>query len=238
MKIMKKQIREISEKYLILRPILWIYFILIGEKRLKSEREKISKEITDLEKSQLVHISDWNSIDGDSTLRVEYDLSDTSVVFDVGGFEGNWSAEIFARYAPKIFIFEPYPPYLLRLTNRFKRNKSIKIIPSGLGGRNEKVLFFGGGDWSSTFERHDIKGSDLNYEVQILNILEFIEDNSISKIDLIKINIEGGEYELLESLINDPIILNVKNLQIQFHNLGFEYQQRMENIQKKLSETH
>lgn len=39
----------------------------------------------------------------------------------------------------------------------------------------------------------------------------------IDDIGLMKINIEGGEYELLERMIELGIINKVKDIQIQFH---------------------
>lgn len=235
---MKLKIKKIIEDYYFFRPILWFYFILIGEKNLKSIKKSGPKILTDLEKSQLLQIDQWNKINGDSTLRVEYNLDVNSVVFDVGGFEGNWSAEIFARYGSQIFIFEPYPPYVSILSKRFGSNSCISIIPAGLGAKDENVTFYGGGDWSSTFERTDTLNFVLNYEVQILDILKFIEIKSISKIDLLKINIEGGEYELLERIVEGPLINSICNIQVQFHNLGEDYFVRMRRIQEKLSKTH
>ena len=41
------------------------------------------------------------------------------------------------------------------------------------------------------------------------------------KIDLLKINIEGGEYEVLENLIENDLIKNIDNIQIQFHDFVF-----------------
>jgi hypothetical protein len=39
----------------------------------------------------------------------------------------------------------------------------------------------------------------------------------LDMVDLIQINIEGDEYPVLESLIEDGLINRFKNIQIQFH---------------------
>ena len=58
-------------------------------------------------------------------------------------------------------------------------------------------------------------------------------------VDLIKINIEGGEYEVLESLIADNKLSMFKNLQIQFHDFIIENaKERMSKIQQELAKTH
>ena len=38
-------------------------------------------------------------------------------------------------------------------------------------------------------------------------------------VDLIKINIEGGEYELLEAILDNNLAKAFDNLQIQFHGI-------------------
>ncbi len=60
-----------------------------------------------------------------------------------------------------------------------------------------------------------------------------------SKIELLKLNIEGGEYELLESLLENDCITYFKNIQVQFHDFLFDNaKERMTKIQEQLSKTH
>ena len=68
---------------------------------------------------------------------------------------------------------------------------------------------------------------------------EFLKENYINKIDLIQINIEGGEYDLLEWMIETGYILNVQNIQIQFHDKKeINAEKRMKDIQLALKRTH
>src|SRR6266571_4135800 len=54
--------------------------------------------------------------------RYAYPLTPESVVFDIGGYRGEWSAEIVRRYDPHIYIFEPVPRFAGELTRRFETN--------------------------------------------------------------------------------------------------------------------
>ena len=60
----------------------------------------------------------WFKIQGDKTLRLNYNLNDASLVFDLGGYEGQWSSDIFSKYCCFInrkwndFCFHP----LLRIS--------------------------------------------------------------------------------------------------------------------------
>lgn len=53
-----------------------------------------------------------------------------------------------------------------------------------------------------------------------------------------KINIEGSEYELLDSLIKTGNIKRIRNLQIQFHSWIDDSSLKRENIRIKLCNTH
>lgn len=63
--------------------------------------------------------------------------------------------------------------------------------------------------------------------------------HNIEVVDLIKINIEGGEYDLLDEIIANNWLSKFKNIQVQFHDFVIENpRERMEKIQKELAKTH
>jgi predicted GTPase len=78
----------------------------------------------------------------------------------------------------------------------------------------------------SNFESEAISAS------QIFNLIK--HDN----IDLMKINVEGAEYQILEELIDTKNISKIKNLQVQFHLFDEEENNNYNNLVQKLSETH
>ena len=61
---------------------------------------------------------------------------------------------------------------------------------------------------------------------------------NIERIDLMKINIEGGEYDLLEHLIKTGWIDKIINIQVQFHDFVENAEARMLAIQNDLAKTH
>ena len=46
---------------------------------------------------QAIRIRPWVAAKGDQSLRLDYDLGRDSVVFDLGGYEGNWANDIFGK---------------------------------------------------------------------------------------------------------------------------------------------
>ncbi len=178
-------------------------------------------------------ISRWVADDGDRTLRMNYPLSSTSVVFDLGGYEGQWASDIYGRYRSTLYIFEPVKLFYKKIENRFELNDDVNVYNYGLGGDDAELTISVSEDASSAFS----KGSDK--EVMIIRAFDkFVKENEINFIDLMKINIEGGEYELLESIVKSDFIHKIRNLQIQFHNFLPGSDARMQAIQLSLRSTH
>lgn len=175
----------------------------------------------------------WFACKGDRTLRVEYDLNSESVVFDLGGFEGDWSSDIFSRYCCKIFIFEPVPAYATNIEKRFSRNPGITIYPIGLSSESILSNLSICADASSIYKK---EGRQI--KISLVNAMDFIREHGVSHIDLMKINIEGGEYDLLECLIENNFVYNIGNIQVQFHDFIPSAKKRLAEIQKQLKKTH
>ena len=168
----------------------------------------------------------WFAARGDKTLRLQYQLSQDSLVFDVGGYKGQWAAEIYERFGCEIFIFEPVEQYAQAIQKRFDGCPRVKVFPYGLGANNRTDTIGINNDASSLFIH-----SRNAQEIELRNVVDFLEMENVRDIDLIKINIEGGEYELLEALLKSGACENIKNLQIQFHNFFPEAEARMTAIQ-------
>ena len=67
---------------------------------------------------------------------------------------------------------------------------------------------------------------------------DWCERHDVGEVALMKINIEGSEYPLLEHIIDTGLIKQIRELQIQFHDFVPDAQSRMQEIQNRLSETH
>ena len=65
-----------------------------------------------------------------------------------------------------------------------------------------------------------------------------MQENNIKHIGLMKINIEGAEYDLLVHLIETSYIGRINNIQIQFHDFVKDAEKRMIEIEEKLAKTH
>ncbi len=177
----------------------------------------------------------WND-EGDQTHRINYKLSKHSVVFDLGGYEGNWTSEIHTKYNCKVFVFEPVYKFYESIREKFQQIPEVSVFQFGLACTDKKEKLFLQKDGSSILTKSN---ANDGYEVIELKCADvFFGKYNIQKIDLMKINIEGGEYELLEYLIETGWVKNINNIQVQFHDFVENAEIRMEAIQSDLTKTH
>jgi FkbM family methyltransferase len=196
----------------------------------------ILKNIADRLTRRIKHrlmVRKWWANGGDHALRFDYDLNEESVVLDLGGYKGQWASDLFSRYRCRIFVFEPVRAFAEQIERRFRKNDRIEVLQYGLGGSSKTQTIHICADASSTFG-----GSSNKEEIRIVDAKDWISERRIGRIDLIKINIEGGEYELLERLIETRLIEMIENIQVQFHDIAADSRLRMQQIQDHLRTTH
>jgi FkbM family methyltransferase len=167
------------------------------------------------------------------TMRLEYGLASDSVVFDLGGYEGQWASDIFSRYCCNVFVFEPVPEFAAALAKRFARNPKVKVHAFGLGGETCSCEIAVDGASSSL-----CRGGERRMAIEIRRAKEFLEEQRISRIDLMKINIEGAEYDLLEHLFAIGFVKNIHDVQVQFHDCVPRAHERRNALRCAFSETH
>lgn len=168
------------------------------------------------------------------TLRFDYPLREDSVAFDLGGYHGSWSKIIRQKYNPYIHIFEPQPESCKVLEDNFQNENKIVIHKYGLSDRETTAVISKDGKiGASVFLEHDD-----GIKVKLRDIKEVIEELNIREVDLIKINIEGGEYPLLQRMIDTGIINYFRNIQIQFHSFYPRARFLRWKIRRSLTRSH
>lgn len=168
----------------------------------------------------------------------EADIGADSIVLDVGGFVGDWSRNIAERYGSHIYVFEPNPKTLDTLHRNLDPYDNIQILPYGLGGTNQQVAMCLKGMGSSIYafeQGNAVKGT---VDIQIRDVAQVLDDLNIEKIDLLKVNIEGGEYDLLDRMIEQNLMDRVSCLLVQYHEWFPGAYRRRRQITKALRRSH
>jgi FkbM family methyltransferase len=177
-------------------------------------------------------MNDWFKNDGDNTLRINYNLNETSLVVDLGGYHGDFSQKIYDKYHCNIICVEPCKLFYNGIKERFKNIKKIKTYNLGIGSLSDIKLLYCNQDSTSFYS----KVSDQFELSEILPFNDFV--SNIETIDLLKINIEGGEYDLLDHIIYHNLQKKIVNIQVQFHKIIENCESRRKNIQDSLKQTH
>ncbi len=164
--------------------------------------------------------------------RLNYNLNENSIAFDLGGYKGQWSQAIYDKFKCSIFCFEIIPEYIANLKTMFSDVPKIKIFPYGLSTSTKHSVASKINDSSSLYK------GELTEQISLVDICDFIDHKTIQHIDLMKINIEGSEYDLLDHMLNHTIVNKIDNIQVQFHSFYPNAHKRMKTIQDRLLKTH
>ena len=218
----------------------WIGLCTLGRKLIMTIFEKISNRIATYyllfikRDPYIVSVYRWRKDNPDSTLRVDYPLSESSIVLDVGGYKGEWSQEIVRRHDPYIYIFEPVPQFYSLIVDKFRQSPKVSVFNFGLYDTTKTEKISVNNDSSSTCR---ITSNHIT-EIVLEDIYSFLSVYNIESIDLIKINIEGGEYALLRRMLDTKIVDRCQDIQVQFHNFFPDAKELRNEIRASLSKTH
>lgn len=175
----------------------------------------------------------WFRVDGDNTLRLDYPLNSDNVVWDLGGYHGDFAAQIDHRYRCRIFVFEPMPAFYRQCVARFAGNDNILCLKFGL---SDKAGWF---DVSESADASSfVRGHGAGQKAELRPVTEMFHELGVNCVDLLKINIEGGEFEVLPALIHAGLIDRVRYIQVQFHNFIPDATAKRDAIRTALAKTH
>jgi FkbM family methyltransferase len=147
--------------------------------------------------------------------RLTYPLTRSSIVFDVGAYQGYFTREIYKKYPCRIYAFDPVKRFYDTLTPL--ENVDITVLNYGIGAVSGEFKIGVRNDSSSIYLEAP------EYEtIHILSVVDVFAMLQVrtTGVDLIKLNIEGSEYDLLDSMLANDLMKYVKYLQIQFHHYG------------------
>jgi FkbM family methyltransferase len=141
------------------------------------------------------------------------------VIFDIGANRGD-TVQKYLDYYPSatVYAFEPFPETFETLQTRFSKNKSVHCYPFAISNiKSEQVLFVNkSADTNSLFKPQKAGlSSDKEVEnkgtirVPTITIDLFCSENNIRHIDILKMDIQGGELNALkgaENLLTNKLI--------------------------------
>jgi FkbM family methyltransferase len=167
-------------------------------------------------------------------VRFEYDLPLGANILDVGGYAGDFAASFVKLFNANVTVFEPVTKFAAHIEKRFAGDMRVRVHAAGLSDRDEVAEFDLDADASGAF------GSSGGERVQVTlwDAERFLSHCGTEEWHLAKLNIEGGEYALLNRLIDTDRIKSIKHIQVQFHLHVPEARQQYKELAKRLQRTH
>lgn len=129
-------------------------------------------------------------------------------ILDIGGNIGLASLYFARRFpAAKIYSFEPEPENIELQRKNTEPYDNVTCVPVALGADNGKLTLrvpddfnYGG---ASLYANEGRSMRDI--EVDVRRTADWLQENSIGEVDLIKIDAEGAEFDILTSLPEEVI---------------------------------
>jgi FkbM family methyltransferase len=140
------------------------------------------------------------------------------IVVDVGANIGLWTEYILHSAKCKtVYAIEPNKSALEVLEKSFGDN--VTVVKKALSDVDGHIEFFVDSENSTVSSIANVNKNDKGYAVESIKFKTFINQYGIKKVDLMKVDIESGEYPLFSSL-DDSDIGIIDNILMEYHTLG------------------
>jgi FkbM family methyltransferase len=145
-------------------------------------------------------------------------VEEDDVVIDIGFNYGLFSLQALDNNAKKIIGFEPNTK-LVKWFNENIKDDRINLHEVAVSNKNGFTSFYESEYFGKSTIYSDVNQKDTkeSYVVRVISFNEFIETNNIAKIDYLKIDCEGGEYDIIESIPNEYLENNIRKIVVEFH---------------------
>lgn len=153
------------------------------------------------------------------------ELKSSSVVFSIGiGTDISFDLELIRQFNLTVFAFDPTPKSLEWLSKQ-ELPGQLRYFPVGISDHDGFMEFFAPDNQNHTsytvVENVYQKNINKTIKAPVKKISTILKEMGHSSIDLLKMDIEGSEYAVIDDIIKSEI--PIKQLLIEFHH-------RFENI--------
>jgi len=146
-----------------------------------------------------------------------------ALVYSFGiGEDMSFDNEMIKQYGCSVFGFDPTPKSVVWVEKQEKQPE-FRFLPIGIGSKNQQMIFYlpkNDQNVSGSLVLNNNRVSSKNgVEVEIKTLKTIMKNKTHEKINILKLDIEGSEYEVIESIINDNI--KPDQILVEFHSRFF-----------------
>jgi FkbM family methyltransferase len=199
-----------------------------------SELHKIWKTVSDPGfRARRREVKAFRAAHGRGTPERYTGLTPGAVALDIGGYRGDWAERMASLYGLRVEIFEPHPRFAAAIAERFAGRDDIRTHAFAIGSQAGSLALSDDENASSA-----LVGAANAVQGKVRPVDEVFEALGLSHVAVAKMNIEGGEYDLLPALIDSGLIGRIDRLTVQFHDYGSGQSAARDRIREGLARTH
>jgi FkbM family methyltransferase len=130
------------------------------------------------------------------------DFAKGDIVVDVGASVGSVSKLALSQGASKVFCVEPSVSFCKSIEENLSKYDNYIVVNKAISNNPSNV------------------GIYVDEPFETIRFKDFIKENNISKIDYLKLDCEGGEYDIFIEENMDYLLNNVEFIAAEFHLRG------------------
>ena len=177
-------------------------------------------------------LGDFYRAGGQALLLRGAPIDAAGLVLDVGGYQGDFTAEVSWRFGARCLIVEPVPAFAAALRVRFAANARVRLLEAALGAGAGEVELELAADGTSAFGE---KGGGT-VRARMLDAAALVAAES--PVALLKLNIEGAEFDVLDRLQASGLLPGIRSVLVQYHRVAGDSPARRDRQRTALSATH
>src|SRR5574341_955113 len=149
-----------------------------------------------------------------------FELKNQKVIFDLGANIGFFTLRAAMNVSDcRIFSFEPHPYVFRRLAKNVRTNNlnNVFAFQCAIGSESSSAKFkMESNTWMSRIIKNNESRNGDCVDVEVITLDDFIIKNQIDCIDLIKIDVEGAEYDVLLGAAKS--LDKIRTIVMEYHN--------------------
>jgi FkbM family methyltransferase len=205
---------------------------LLDTREIRLKDILIKKPIVNITNTEPIFINYEEFFVKDIYKKVDFKKLDT--VFDIGANVGLWSSWIETKGANKIYCFEPNSIANNTLYEFTRGKKNYVISAKAIYQENTDLKFYSDPENSIISSVLESSGYQNSYTVTAITIEEALKEYGLDYVDLVKIDIEGAEFEIMEKL-PENMFDKIGSFLIEYHDINFtDGTAKVESLEKKL----
>jgi FkbM family methyltransferase len=163
-------------------------------------------------------------------------LPENPVVIDIGGFIGDFSLYAVKRFnARRVIVCEPSPRNYALLLKNITNNgyeDRIKPVNKAVTDGRDIMMNVDAPDENQCMVSAYYRSDRPLSAVPGISLGQLLREYAVESVDLLKIDCEGGEYEILESSPAD-VLSRIRNIVFEYHQVDGVWA-KLESVKQRL----